>query len=470
VADKDTQKFSRESFKDKILRELDEAKMAVNAEIHDIDEKAKFLSDSVGPITDAQQAKLDAIKTDTDGDEKTRLSRDSRETGTSKPKKMKQNRPEKKKTKSVARWITTIVVLLLLAGIGGGGYYGYHYVVDALKPVSSKQVETKPINIPAGSTSKSIGALLQKAGIVKDGRVFQYYTKFESFSNFKSGYHNLSASMTLEEIAKELQKTGTEKPVEPTLGKVTIPEGYTLEQFASAIELNSATEQADDKTPFTKDAFLALVTNQTFIDQMKAKYPVLLGSLGDPSQVKYQLEGYLFPATYEYTKKTTLEGLVEEMLIAMDSNLKPYYDTITTRGMSVNEFLSLASYVEKEGNNDEDRRKIAEVFYNRLNVGMPLQSNISILYAMGKVGESTTLEEDATIDTNMDTPYNLYIHTGYGPGPVDSPSASAIKATAEPDQNNYYYFVADVTTGKVYYSETYEEHEQNVAQYVNANR
>ena len=156
------------------------------------------------------------------------------------------------------------------------------------------------------------------------------------------------------------------------------------------------------------------------------------------------------------------------MIATMNSYMSSYYDTIAAKGMTVNEVLTLASLVEKEGSTDEDRRNIASVFYNRLNAGMPLQSNIAILYAMGKLGEETTLEADASIDTGIDSPYNIYTHTGLMPGPVDNPGLSAIEAVINPATTNYYYFVADVKTGNVYYSENYDDHEKNVHKYVNS--
>lgn len=205
-----------------------------------------------------------------------------------------------------------------------------------------------------------------------------------------------------------------------------------------------------------------------FIARMTEKYPNLLASLPDPSLVKHQLEGYLFPATYAYYETTTLEGLVEEMLAAMDGRLAPYYGQIAEQGKTVNDILSLASLVEKEGQTDDDRRQIASVFYNRLAIEMPLQSNIAILYAMDKLGDKTTLAEDAEIDTTLVSPYNIYTQLGLTPGPVDSPSLSAIEASIDPAKTDYLYFVADVTTGVVHYAETFEEHDANVAKYVNS--
>lgn len=275
--------------------------------------------------------------------------------------------------------------------------------------------------------------------------------------------------MSLEEIAKALQETGAAQPQEPIAGKVLVIEGYTLEQIAQAVTDNSYTEDTKDKTPFTAEEFMATVTNQDFINRMTATYPTLFATLpAADSGVKYQLEGYLFPATYNYSDTTTIEGLVEQMIAAMDANLSGYYDQLAAKGLDVNQLLTLASLVEKEGSTDEDRRNIASVFYNRLNIGMPLQSNIAILYAMGKLGQKTTLAEDAAIDTSIDSPYNIYVNTGLMPGPVDSPSLAAIEATFNPNKTDYYYFVADVTTGTVYYSATVEEHNQNVEKYVNS--
>lgn len=99
---------------------------------------------------------------------------------------------------------------------------------------------------------------------------------------------------------------------------------------------------------------------------------------------------------------------------------------------------------------------------------MALQSNIAILYAMNKLGEKTTLAEDASIDTTIKSPYNIYTNTGLMPGPVASPGLSAIDATIKPANTDYLYFVANVKTGEVFYAKTYEEHSKNVEKYVNS--
>lgn len=378
------------------------------------------------------------------------------------------SRESRKKTNRLAAKISTVFVSLLVLVILAGGFFTYSYVSSAIGPLDSKATDYIQVEIPSGSGNKLIGNILEENGVIKDSRVFNFYTKFKNYSNFQSGYYNFQKSMSLDDIAKYLQKGGTAEPQMPVLGKIAVPEGYTLKQISETVTLNANTENAQDTTPYTAEEFMATVQDESFISEMTEKYPKLLSSLPEASAVKYRLEGYLFPATYDYYKGTTVKDIIDQMLAAMDTNLAPYYATIENNGMTVNQILTLASLVEKEGATDDDREMIASVFYNRWNIGQPLQSNIAILYAMDKLGEKTTLAEDATIDTSINSPYNIYLNTGLMPGPVDSPGLSALVATINPANTKYYYFVADVTTGAVYFAETYEEHSANVEKYVNS--
>ncbi|MFK4973431.1 endolytic transglycosylase MltG [Lactococcus garvieae] len=376
--------------------------------------------------------------------------------------KSKAKKPKKKV--SSGKIIAVIVVVLILAA-AGTGFYGYNFIKEGVQPLNTANTTKRAINIPAGASSKQIGDILQREGIIKNGMVFQYYTKFKNFSGFKSGYYNLSPSMSLSDIASLLEQGGTEHPVEPTLGKILIPEGYTLEQIAQAVTVNSAGK--DEKTPFTKEEFMKTVQDQAFIEKMKQKFPKLLASLpSKDSGVKYQLEGYLFPATYEYSKKTTVESLIETMLSTTNAQLEPLYEQIQASGLTVNETLSLAAIVEKEANSDDDRRNVAQVFFNRKNLGMTMDSNTGIFYAEGKLGKDTSLDQQAAINTQLDSPFNTYLYPGFGPGPIVSPSLSSIKAVLNPTVNDYLYFVADVE-GKIYFAQTLEEQNINVQKYVN---
>lgn len=388
------------------------------------------------------------------------------ETGTELPRRSRKEsvKPIKKKKKSRLKgFFVTVFVLLVLLGVGG--FFGYRYVESALQPVDANSKQYVTVQIPEGANLQQIGDTLENSGLVKHGFIFSLYAKYKDYSDLKSGYYNLQKSMSTDDIIKELQKGGTPQPQEVALANLTIPEGYTLDQIAQTV----GQLQGEFKEPLTADAFLAKVQDETFISQLVAKYPTLLESLPTKeSGVRYRLEGYLFPATYAIKESTTIESLIDEMVAAMDKNLSAHYTAIKEKNLTVNELLTIASLVEKEGLKTDDRKLIAGVFYNRLNLGMPLQSNIAILYAEGKLGQNISLADDAAIDTTINSPYNDYTNLGLMPGPVDSPSLDAIEASINQTKSDYLYFVANVQDGKVYFATTREEHDRNVAEHVNS--
>ena len=371
-------------------------------------------------------------------------------------------KPVKKKKSHLKAFFISLLIFLAL--ISAGGYFGYQYVQSSLLPVDANSKEYVTVQIPEGANVQEIGSTLEHSGVIKHGVIFAFYAKYKNYSDLKAGYYNLQKSMSTEDIIKELQKGGTAEPKEPSLADLTIPEGYTIEQIAQAV----GQLKGEFKEPLTADAFLAKVQDDNFISQEVSKYSNLLESLPTKeSGARYRLEGFLFPATYSIKESTTIESLIDEMLAAMDKTLTPHYSTIKSKNLTVNELLTIASLVEKEGAKTEDRKMIAGVFYNRLNLGMPLQSNIAILYAQGKLGQKISLADDAGIDTSIDSPYNVYTNLGLMPGPVDSPSVDAIESSINQTKSDNLFFVADVTDGKVYFATNKAEHDQNVAQHIN---
>ena len=372
-------------------------------------------------------------------------------------------KPAKKKKKSHLKgFLVTVLVLLIL--LGAGGFFGLRYAESALQPVDPSSKQFVKVQIPNGSNTQEIGSILEKSGLVKHGMLFTLYVKYKNYTELKSGFYNLQKSMSTDELIKALQVGGTPEPQEVVFANLTIPEGYTLEQIAQAV----GQLQGDFKEPLTADAFKAKVQDENFIAQEVVKYPNLLESIPTKdSGVRYRLEGYLFPATYSIKEGTTVESLIDEMLAAMDKSLATHYTTIKEKNLTVNELLTIASLVEKEGAKTEDRKLIAGIFYNRLNQNMPLQSNIAILYAEGKLGQKISLADDVAIDTSIDSPYNVYTKVGLMPGPVDSPSLDAIESSINQTKSDYLYFVANVQDGKVYFATTLEEHDKNVQEHIN---
>ncbi|MGM0123801.1 aminodeoxychorismate lyase [Enterococcus sp. AZ194] len=358
----------------------------------------------------------------------------------------------KKEDKIVGKIVLIIVVALLFIG-GILGFSVYRYLSSSLQPLDASNEQLVQVEIPSGSSNKEIGEILEKGKIIKSGLVFNYYTKFKNFTGFQAGFYQMAPNMTLDEIGKQLEDGGSATPVEIADNRLTIPEGYDIEQIAKKVA---------KVTSYSEKEFLDLMKNQDFFKKLKEKYPQLLEGASKAEGVRYRLEGYLYPATYDYYNGNSLEDIVTQMVDKSNAVLIPYLDQIQQKKMTLHEVLTIASLVEKEGVKEGDRKNIAQVFANRVATDMPLQSDISILYALGEHKELVTYD-----DTAVDSPYNLYLNTGYGPGPFDSPSEEAVQAVLNPTENDYYYFVADLKTGKVYFAKTYEEHLKLVEEYVN---
>lgn len=361
-------------------------------------------------------------------------------------------RAERRKEDRVVRKIVYLLTIGILIVAGILAISGYNYVSAGLKPLDKNDKKLVQVEVPSGSSNRQIGDILEEGEVIRDGMVFNFYTKFKNLTNFQAGYYQFSPNMTLDQISKELQQGGSAEPLDDA-SKLTVPEGYDVDKIASLVA---------KKTDFKKEDFIKVMKDDKFFEQLKAQYPDLLTDAGNAKDVRYRLEGYLFPATYNVHKNRSLEDLVTQMVDTTNQILTPYYSQIKEKGLNVQEVMTLASLVEKEGVTQSDRKKIAQVFFNRIEAQMPLQSDISILYALGEHKEVVTIK-----DTEVDSPYNLYTNTGYGPGPFDNPSQEAILAVLDPTENDYIYFVADISTGKVYYAKTYEEHMELVEKYVN---
>ena len=351
--------------------------------------------------------------------------------------------PDKQSTKTVRKIVLSIVSILVILIIVLF-VSGYKYYTSSLEPLEPESNTDVPIEIPIGSSRTDIARILEENEIIKSAFVFNYHLRFTGEEGFQAGYYLFSPSMSTEEIVTQLQEGGT--PImEESAGEITIPEGFTVEQVAIVIE---------QQTDYSVEDFFQLIESEGFLEEKLQEYPELLD---DAMTVKedtlYTLEGYLYPATYEFFDDTSLDELVTQMIDRMDQVLNEYYTEIEKQDTTVHNILTLSSFVEREGITYEDREKIAGVFYNRLDVGMALQTDVSVTYALGEHQKRITYD-----DLGVDSPYNLYEYKGLGPGPVNNPSEKAILATIYPAETEYMYFLADLTTREVYFSETYDQH------------
>ncbi len=356
---------------------------------------------------------------------------------------------EKKSEVKIVRKIVAIVAIVFVLAIGIVGLFGYNYVKGALKPLDPDATKAIAVEVPIGSSLSSISTLLEKKGVIKDARVFKYYAKFKNESQFQAGNYDLTQAMTFDELIESL-KTG--KVYRKPVFTMTIPEGLTIEQIGKVIE---------KKTPYTQKEFMDLVTSDTFVQQMMANYPELVTDAVLADNIRYDLEGYLYPATYSYyEEKPSLEAIVEEMIGAMNNVVKNYSDVLVEKQMSVHQLLTFASLLEEEATAQTDRETIASVFYNRIDEGMPLQTDPTVLYALGDHKDRVLYE-----DLEVDNAYNTYKNKGLPPGPIAGAGKTSIEATLNPSQTDYFYFLAD-KEGVNHFSKTYDEHLQKVEKYL----
>ncbi|MBG9987645.1 endolytic transglycosylase MltG [Aerococcaceae bacterium DSM 111176] len=352
-------------------------------------------------------------------------------------------------TNRIVRYILLAIVLIVVV-IGVSGYF---YVQNGLGPVDESNQETVEVTIPVGSNASDIAGILSDAGVVNNAQLFDYYLKFNNNDELQAGHYEFNRSMGAEEILGTIQEGGEPIFVDADT-TITVIEGMQIEEIAAIVGENTA---------ITAEEFIDVVNDEDFIADLQTQFPSMLAGLTEIEGLNYTLEGYLFPATYDYFAGMTAQELITQMIGATNNVYQSLLADLEYTYLDFHQVLTLASVVEREAVTQEDRQLVSGVFYNRIEVGMPLQSDITVLYALGEHKEFVTYS-----DLEVDSPYNTYMYDGLPPGPINSPSLMSIESVIYPEWNNFYYFVADLDTGDVYYSSTIEEHDALVEEYVNA--
>lgn len=351
---------------------------------------------------------------------------------------------------STVRKIVLIILVALFLILVIGAISGYLYVKSALEPVDAESEEEITVEIPIGSSSSGIATILEENGIIKDGKIFRFYVKFKNESDFQAGEYTFTPAMTFDEIIESL-KNG--RVILDAVHTVTIPEGLTVDQIA---------EIYSERLDFSKEEFLETVNDRSYIKELMNRYPNLLSEeILDPD-IRTPLEGYLFASTYDYyVESPSIESIVEGMLEQTQSVVSKYMPAIEELDFNVHEALTFASIVERETASEEQRQQISGVFYNRLEAEMPLQTDPTVLYALGEHNEVVTYE-----DLEVESPYNTYKVTALPIGPISNFAENSLNAVVDPAETEYLYFLHD-KKGNIYYAETYEEHLQNRDEYMN---
>ncbi|OGZ33363.1 MAG: hypothetical protein A3I88_00400 [Candidatus Portnoybacteria bacterium RIFCSPLOWO2_12_FULL_39_9] len=298
----------------------------------------------------------------------------------------------------------------------------------------SYQFKEKTFVIKKGESLGKISSRLEKEGLVSQDYWFKFYVLTKGWAaRLQAGEYLLSPSMAIVEIAEKVVKGQTSSEIQ-----VTIPEGFTIKQIDNRL-VKAGLIKKEELVNFNPKEFL--ISNFQF--------PI------------FNLEGFLFPDTYNFSKNSAVEEIVKKMT---DNFSKKLTDDlrleIQKQNKTIFEIITLASIVQNEAMNDEEMPVLAGVFYQRLKIGLALQSDATVNYITGK-----NLRQPSREDTLVNSPYNTYRHKGLPPGPISNPGLTAIKAAIYPEKTDYLYFLHPLN-GPTVFSRDLKEHNLNKAEYL----
>ncbi len=325
-----------------------------------------------------------------------------------------------------------IIPILLIIFLIFGGIYWWN---QSSQPASTNE-SLQSFIIPKGYSASQIGNKLEDQVLIKNSLVFKIYVQATNKSKkIQAGEYLLAPSFSLLKIVTQL----TSGPVEEW---VTIPEGLRREEVVEKY-INVLKRDEADATVFRQD-FLALTESK---------------------------EGFLFPDTYLFPKTASASIVVNKMLSTFDSKISSQMEAdINTSGYSREQIITLASIIERETRNDEERPVVAGILFNRLDIGMGLQTDAAVQYAIAttECRAGTTCNWWPVLtkeDMSINSSYNTYKHAGIPPAPIASPSLSSISAVIYPTNSSYFYYLHD-GDGDIHYAETLEGHNGNIRKYL----
>ena len=338
-----------------------------------------------------------------------------------------------------------LICLVILGGLGVLGYYNYE-----MSPKSSEE-RIVAFTVEAGSSKKAVANKLEDAGLIRNRYCMYAYLFFNPEISIQAGDYELSPSMRPEEMFEKFQK-GDVKIVTET---ITFIEGERLTDYAKRVSV---------LFDITSEEFMETVNDKEWIQELvdNGTYWFLTDEVLNP-EIYYPLEGYLYPDTYEFKENVTSKEIVTALLNQTEKKLEPLKSQIEGHSYSVHQLLTMASIIEKEANSSEDREKASQVFWKRLTAGDTLGSDVTTYYGVRKV-----MGEDLTyMDLENHNPYNTRLTDGsmngkLPIGPICNSDITSVTAALNPSDTNYYYFVANVCTGEVFFSETHQEFLQKV--------
>jgi len=339
------------------------------------------------------------------------------------------------KKKTIIIIIVGILSFLILATVGAILYYNIN-----LSPVGTKTEENIVFTIESGTATSKIISELKNKDLIKNEFIMKVYAKLHPGVPI-AGRYIFTKNMS----AKEIYSYIINGQVTNDTVWVTFVEGKRLTYIKSKIA---------ESFDFTEEEVDAVLEDKDYIKELINTYDVLTEDILN-EQIYHPLEGYLFCDTYEFNKDASIKDIIEKMISTLESKVSTYSSEIENSTLSIHQIMTLASIIELEGARSDDRKGVAGVFYNRLNAGWMLGSDVTTYYAVGKDFSRDLSMNDLTSCNGYNTRGTCV--KGLPVGPIATPSIESIVAAIEPTKHDYYYFVAD-KYGKTYFSKTDSEH------------
>lgn len=333
--------------------------------------------------------------------------------------------PVPSQRRSGSRFLIALGAVVLLAALFLAGW-----IYEASQPPQPGQSQPVQVHVAAGDTVDEVGKILARQGVIRSPILFDIWSRYMKLSaHLRAGTYVMTRGWTLGHVLSRLSHGDI------LIYRVTIPEGFTVHQIVERLVQDHVARKA---------ALEAAI--RTGIPQLKV-----------PAGVRDPVEGFLFPDTYDIPAGTTARQVVLIMwndFLRRTQRLRPQ---LAAHGLTLWQWVTMASMIQAEDRYPADAPKIAAVFYNRLKIGMKIQSDATVRYALGPSVKGALTYQDLTVAS----PYNTYVRTGLPVGPIDCPGLIALRAALNPAPVPYLYFVS-TPTGQDLFASTYAQHQANV--------
>ncbi|NLY62257.1 MAG: endolytic transglycosylase MltG [Erysipelothrix sp.] len=340
----------------------------------------------------------------------------------------------------------SFVILASFALLIAALFIGFN---SSLKAVS-KESEIVNFYVADNDNLTTITQKLEDSNIIKSAFSAKLHGKLISKPSFVVGNFELDRAWSTAEVFKHLETASNVISNEVT---VTLIPGSWAKHMAKTLS---------EKLAVSEDELLTLWNDEEYIKEMIAKYDYLTDDILN-DELKVSLEGYLAPNTYNFYVDASPRDITKVLLDQTNLIYKKYENEFNNSDYSIHELFTLASITQYESGKYEDDLIIAGVWYNRLDIGMKLESSVTVCYSLYEYDSWEECEKN----TRIDSPFNTYVYAGIPIGPILNPGESSIKATLFPEKTDYLFFIADVYgDNTVYYAKTFAEHQANIDKYL----